>query len=60
MTAGETSHSQTPPLPGKLSPEEFTQDILGVELWHKQAEVLSALPGYHQFQGFMVVPSVVR
>ncbi|MFB3118928.1 MAG: hypothetical protein ACE1Y2_00200 [Stenotrophomonas maltophilia] len=44
MAAGETSNSQTPPLPGKLSPEEFARDILRVDLWHKQAEVLSALP----------------
>ncbi len=44
MAAGEASNPQTPPLPGKLSPEEFAQDILRVDLWHKQAEVLSALP----------------
>ncbi len=44
MTAGEASNPQTPPLPGKLSPEEFAREILRVELWHKQAEVLSALP----------------
>ena len=30
--------------PGKLSPEEFARDNLGVELWHKQKEVLAALP----------------
>ena len=50
MTAGETSNPQMPPLPGelpvgKLSPEEFARDILRVDLWHKQSEVLSALPG---------------
>lgn len=50
MTAGETSNPQMPPLPGelpvgKLSPVEFARDILRVDLWHKQAEVLSALPG---------------
>ena len=44
MTAGETSNPQTPPLPEKLSPEEFARDILRVDLWHKQSEVLSALP----------------
>ena len=49
MTGDETSNPEMPPLPGesyseKLSPEEFARDILGVELWHKQAEVLSALP----------------
>ena len=44
MAGGKTSNPRTPPSPGKLSPEEFAQEILGVELWHKQAEVLSALP----------------
>ena len=49
MTGDETSNPEMPPLPGesyseKLSPEEFARDILGVELWHKRAEVLSALP----------------
>ena len=44
MAGGKTSNPQTPPSPGKLSPEEFAQEILRLELWHKQAEVLSALP----------------
>ena len=48
MKAGETSDPQTPPLPGKLSPEEFAREILGVELWHKQSEVLAALPDYQR------------
>ena len=49
MTAGETPDLKTPSstggLPaGKLSPEEFARDLLRVDLWHKQAEVLAALP----------------
>ena len=44
MTGRKTSNPQTPPSPGKLSPEEFAREILGVKLWDKQAEVLSALP----------------
>ena len=44
MKEGKTSKSPMPPLPGDLAPVEFARDILGVELWDKQAEVLSALP----------------
>ena len=48
MAAGETSNFQTPPMPEKLSPEEFARDILRVDLWYKQAEVLSALPDHQR------------
>ena len=44
MASGETSNTPMPPLLENLSPEEFAKDILGVDLWHKQKEVLSALP----------------
>ena len=44
MAAGQTSNPQMPTMPEKMSPEEFAKDILGVKLWHKQSEVLAALP----------------
>ena len=31
-----------------MSPEEFARDILQVDLWHKQSEVLSALPDHQR------------
>ncbi len=45
MAAGKASNPSMPLFQEKLSPEEFARDILGVELWHKQKDVLSALPG---------------
>ena len=48
MTAGETSNPQISPPPGKLSPKEFARDILRVDLWHKQSEVLAALPDHQR------------
>ena len=39
---------QDPPYAPIESPLDFARDVLGVTLWSKQEEVLSALPGHRR------------